>query len=124
MDYIDWFLKVLTQIVEASRATLQARQFGVSVDEVARALFGADVVDQPSYSQSEQYLNLLHLFEEMKDSGFLEGTKIRALGSLLVSGETLFCDEINFGGQRESFDTDAEVMTSTSKMIHSGMPGD
>jgi Divergent AAA domain. len=78
MDYIDWFLKVLTQIVEASRATLQARQFGVSVDEVARALFGADVVDQPGYSQSEQYFNLLHLFEEMKESGLLDGTKIRA----------------------------------------------
>jgi integrase len=47
MDYIDWFLKVLTQIVEASRATLQARQFGVSVDEVAKGLLGADVVEQP-----------------------------------------------------------------------------
>jgi len=78
MDYIDWFLKVLTQIVEGSRATLQARQFGVSVDEVARVLFGADVVDKPGYSQSEQYLNLLHLFEEMKECGFLEATKIRA----------------------------------------------
>ena len=51
MDYIDWFLKVLAQIVEASRASLQARQFGVCVDEVARALFGTDVVDQPGYSQ-------------------------------------------------------------------------
>jgi len=78
MDYIDWFLKVLTQIVECSRATLRARQFGVTVDEVARVLFGADIVDKPGYSQSEQYLNLLHLFEEMKESGLLEGTKIRA----------------------------------------------
>lgn len=78
MDYIDWFLRVLTQIVKASRLTLQARQIGVSVDEVARALFGPDIVDQPGYSQSTQYLNLLHLFEEMRQSGLLEGTKIRA----------------------------------------------
>jgi len=61
-----------------SRATLQARQFGVSVDQVARSLFGADVVEQPGYSQSTQYLNLLHLFEEMRESGLLDGTKIRA----------------------------------------------
>gem|GEM_PF-3395298 len=38
-----------------------------------------------------------------------------ALGWLYVSGETLFCDEVNFGpSSANHFDTDADVMTSTS----------
>lgn len=37
MDYIDWFMRVLSEIVRESRATLEAREHGVDVTDVARA---------------------------------------------------------------------------------------
>jgi hypothetical protein len=77
MDYVDWFMHVLGKVVEESRASLEAREFGVDVTALARTLFGSGFVEQPDYWHTPQYKHLHYLFEEMAESGLLQRTKVR-----------------------------------------------
>lgn len=96
MDYIDWFMRVLGVIVLESRATLEAREHGVDVSSVARALFGEGFVEQPDYWKSSQFTHLHHLFEEMVFAGPLQKTKVRTRYKLWDTAYLLVKDPIPF----------------------------
>lgn len=77
MDYVDWFMSVLGKVVEESRASLEAREFGVDVTDVAGAVYGPGLVEQPDYWHTPQYKHLHYLLEEMVEIGFLQRTQVR-----------------------------------------------
>ena len=96
MDYIDWFMRVLGEIVRESRATLEAREHGVDVTDIARALFGETFVARPDYWKTPQYTRLHLLFEEMVATGVLRKTSIRTRYKTWDTAYSLVKDPVPF----------------------------
>ncbi len=94
MDYVDWFMQVLGKVVEESRASLEAREFGVDVTEVARAVYGADLMEQPDYWHTPQHRHLHHLLEEMAETGLLQRTQVRTRYKLWGTAYSLAKDPV------------------------------
>ena len=96
MDYIDWFMRVLVEVVRESRATLEAREHGVDVADVARAVYGEDLIKQPDHWHTPQFRHLHHLLEEMAAAGFLQKTNFRTRYKLRDAAYALAKDPIPF----------------------------
>ncbi len=85
MDYVGWVGQVLEDIVEENRTSLQARNIGVSVDDIARVLHGPNASDT-------QTIKLKLLFAEMADAGLLTKTKSKVYYKLSDGGRSLVKD--------------------------------
>ncbi|MDQ3766349.1 MAG: putative DNA binding domain-containing protein [Actinomycetota bacterium] len=85
MDYVGWVGQVLEKIVEENRTSLQARHIGVSVDDIARAVYGPNASDT-------QTIKLKLLFAEMAEAGLLTKTKSNVYYKLSDGGRSLVKD--------------------------------
>ena len=57
MDFVAWCDLVLQKVVEASRKASAYRSIGVQESNVALALFGQEIVEQPGFHQSSLELH-------------------------------------------------------------------
>ena len=55
MDYFQWCERVLSAYLEAARSSLQVRRDGLRPDQVARRVFGPEVLEQDGFFSSSEW---------------------------------------------------------------------
>jgi hypothetical protein len=93
MDYFQWYERVLCEYLEAARNSLAVRSEGLRPDQVARRIFGPEVVGQDLFIASSGWEGLKQAIRDLDDEGCLlteddyYGDEVRSLGKITSEGE-------------------------------------
>jgi len=71
MDYFQWCERVLSAYLEAARSSLQVRRDGLRPDQVARRVFGPEVLEQDGFFSSSEWESLKHAIKDLHDEGHI-----------------------------------------------------
>lgn len=72
MDFVEWCDFVLCKVIEASRKAPTHRSIGVQESDIARILFGQEVVEQLEFQQSPQRVAMMSALSQLQLMGFVE----------------------------------------------------
>jgi len=93
MDYIQWCELVLSEYLEAARNSLAVRNEGLRPDQVARRIFGPEVVEQDLFIASSEWEGLKQAIKDLDDEGWLlteddyYGDEVHSPGKFTSEGE-------------------------------------
>jgi hypothetical protein len=71
MDYFQWCERVLSAYLEAARSSLQVRRDGLRPDQVARRVFGPEVLEQDGFFSSSEWESLKQAIKDLHDEGHI-----------------------------------------------------
>src|SRR5215218_2617487 len=71
MDYFQWCERVLAAYLEAARSSLEVRRDGLRPEQVARRIFGPEVVEQDSFMTSSEWEGLKQTIKDLDDEGYI-----------------------------------------------------
>ena len=67
MDYFQWCERVLSAYLEAARSSFQVRRDGLRPDQVARRVFGPEVLEQDGFFSSSEWESLKQAIKDLHD---------------------------------------------------------
>jgi hypothetical protein len=71
MDYFQWCERVLSAYLEAARSSLQVRRDGLRPDQVARRVFGPEVLEQDGFFSGSEWESLKQAIKDLHDEGHI-----------------------------------------------------
>ena len=71
MDYFQWCERVLAAYLEAAQYSLEVRRDGLPPEQVARRIFGPEVVEQDSFMASSDWEGLKQAIKDLDDEGYI-----------------------------------------------------
>jgi hypothetical protein len=71
MDYYQWCERVLSAYLEAARSSLQVRRDGLRPDQVARRVFGPEVLEQDGFFSGSEWESLKQAIKDLHDEGHI-----------------------------------------------------
>jgi hypothetical protein len=71
MDYFHWCERVLSAYLEAARTSLEVRRDGLRPGQVARCIFGPEVVEQDEFFTSSGWEGLKQAIKDLDDEGYI-----------------------------------------------------
>jgi hypothetical protein len=93
MDYFQWCERVLSEYLEAARNSLAVRSEGLRPDQVARRIFGPEVVEQDLFIASSGWEGLKQAIKDLDDEGCLlteddyYGDEVHSPGKITSEGK-------------------------------------
>jgi Schlafen, AlbA_2 len=71
MDYFQWCERVLAAYLEAAQYSLEVRRDGLPPEQVARRIFGPEVVEQDRFMASSDWEGLKQAIKDLDDEGYI-----------------------------------------------------
>jgi schlafen family protein len=71
MDYLGWCEHVLSAYFEGAQGSLEVRRDGLRPDQVARSIFGSEVVEQEGFGESVRWEALTQAIQDLDDEGLI-----------------------------------------------------
>jgi hypothetical protein len=71
MDYFQWCERVLSAYLEAARSSLQVRRDGLRPDQVARRVFGPEILEQDGFFSGSEWESLKQAIKDLHDEGHI-----------------------------------------------------
>jgi hypothetical protein len=99
MDYFQWCERVLNTYLEAAQNSLEIRRDGLRPDQVARRIFGEEVVEQESFHTSSEWESIKQAIRDLDDEGHIRtednyyGNEPHASGKIVSGGEEFLEEE-------------------------------
>jgi hypothetical protein len=99
MDYFHWCERVLAAYLEAAQYSLEVRRDGLRPEQVARRIFGPEVVEQDSFMASSEWEGLQQAIKDLDDEGYIltddayDGDEPRLPAKITSEGEEFLEEE-------------------------------